>query len=134
MTCFKQTVFSLSLLMALLLGGCASTPDELETLDTTLKNYEKAMLWSEYDYILTSHKGQEMSQYQHEQLKSIKVTSYEELKSKLMPGGKKFVQLIDMKYYNRSYGVVRSIRVEQEWVYEEERNAWVLLTPFPAFK
>ena len=131
---FKQTVFSFSLLMGLLLGGCASVPEELEVLDTTLKNYEKAMLWSEYDYILTSHKGQKMSQYQHERLKSIKVTSYDVLKSKLMPGGKNFVQLIDMKYYNRSYGVVRSIRVDQEWVYEEERNSWVVLTPFPAFK
>lgn len=134
MMCFKQTVLSISLLTALLIGGCASTPEHLEVLDTTLKNYEKAMLWSEYDYILTSHKGQEFSKQEHERLKSIKVTSYDELKSKLMPGGKKFVQLIDMKYYNRSYGVVRSIRVEQEWAYEEERNAWVLLTPFPAFK
>lgn len=134
MTCFRQTAYGISLLLMLLLGGCASTPEELEQLDTTLKNYEKAMLWSEYDYILTSHKGNKMSQYQHEKLKSIKVTSYNVLKSKLMPGGKNFVQLVEMKYYNRSYGVVRSIRADQEWVYEEARKVWVLLTPFPAFK
>jgi len=134
MTCFRRTTYGLGLLFSLLLTACASVPEELEILDTTLKNYEKAMLWSEYDYILTSHKGEKMSQYQHERLKSIKVTSYDVLRSKLLPGGKKFVQLIDMKYYNRSYGLVRSIRVDQEWVYEPDRNAWVVLTPFPDFK
>lgn len=118
----------------LLFGACASVPEELEVLDTTLNNYEKAMLWGEYNYILTSHKGSKLSSYQRERLNSIKVTSYDVLRSKLLPGGKKFVQLVDMKYYNRSYGVVRSVRVDQEWVYEEDRLAWVLLTPFPKFK
>ena len=130
----KRALRYTGLLLLLSLGGCASVPEELEQLDTTLKNYEKAMLWSEYDYILTTHVGQKMSQQEHENLSAIKVTSYDVIKSKLLPGGKKFVQLIDMKYYNRSYGVVRSVRVEQEWVYEPERNAWVLLTPFPEFK
>lgn len=134
MNYFRQTLVSLMCLLSLLLGACASVPEELEILDTTLKNYEKSMLWSEYDYILSSHKGQKMSQYHHERLKSIKVTSYDVLKSKLLPGGKKFVQLVDINYYNRSVGRVRSIRVEQEWVYEKERNAWVVLTPFPDFK
>ena len=85
MRCMKQSVIYLGLLMGLLLAGCASVPEELDTLDTTLKNYEKAMLWSEYDYILSSHKGQNMSPRQHEQLKSIKVTNYDVLRSKLMP-------------------------------------------------
>lgn len=130
----KQLIFRLGLLLVLAVSACASVPEELEQLDTTLKNYEKAMIWGEYDYILTTHKNQRMSQYQHEKLKGIKVTAYDVLRSKLLPGGKKFVQLVSMKYYNRSYGVVRSIRVEQEWVYEKERGAWVLLTPFPDFK
>jgi hypothetical protein len=120
--------------MFVLLSGCASVPEELELLDTTLTNYEKAMLWGEYNYILSSHKGNKISAVQRERLDSIKVTSYDVLRSKLMPGGKKFVQVVDLKYYNRSYGVLRSLRVEQEWVYEEERNAWVVLTPFPDFK
>jgi len=130
----KKLVLNSGLIFILSIGGCASVPEELEMLDNTLKNYEKAMLWSEYDYILTSHKGQNLNEYQHEKLKGIKVTSYDVLRSKLLPGGKKFVQIIALKYYNRSYGVVRSIRVEQEWVFEEERGAWVVLTPFPDFK
>ena len=134
MQSFKHTVFTLGLVVMLSLAGCASVPEELELLDTTLKNYEKAMLWSEYDYILTSHVNENMSPQQHEQLKAIKVTSYDVLRSKLLPGGKKFVQQVDMKYYNRSYGVVRDLRVDQEWVYDETRKAWVLLTPFPTFK
>ena len=134
MMCVRQIVLGLTWLLCLLLVGCASVPEELEVLDTTLTNYEKAMLWGEYNYILTSHKGQRITQYQQERLKSIKVTSYDVLRSKLMPGGKKFVQVVDIKYYNRSYGVIRSTRIEQEWVYEEPRNAWVLLTPFPDFK
>ncbi len=121
-------------LLIVLLSACASVPEELELLDTTLNNYEKAMLWGEYNYILTSHKGDKISSYQRERLNSIKVTSYDVLRSKLLPGGKKFVQKVDLKYYNRSYGVLRSLRVDQEWVYEPERNAWVLLTPFPDFK
>ncbi|MDH5444675.1 MAG: hypothetical protein OEY52_03910 [Gammaproteobacteria bacterium] len=124
----------LSLMVFLLLSSCASVPEELEMLDTTLNNYEKAMLWGEYNYILTSHKGDKMSSYQREKLNSIKVTSYEVLFSKLLPGGKKFVQKVGLKYYNRSYGVLRSLTVDQEWVFELERNAWVLLTPFPDFK
>lgn len=134
MTFARKTVWGLAWLLAVLLGGCASVPEELEMLDTTLNNYEKAMLWGEYNYILTSHKGDKISSDQQEQLKSIKVTSYEVVRSKLLPGGKKFVQLVDLKYYNRSYGLVRSIRVDQEWIYEEARNAWILLTPFPDFK
>lgn len=118
----------------LLFGACASVPEELEMLDTTLNNYEKAMLWGEYNYILTSHKGDKISSLQQERLKSIKVTSYDVIRSKLLPGGKKFVQKVALNYYNRSYGVLRSIRVDQEWIYEDERKAWVLLTPFPEFK
>ncbi len=130
----RQSVICIGLLISLSLAGCVSVPEELETLDTTLKNYEKAMLWSEYDYILSSHKGQNISPREHERLKSIKVTSYDVLKSKLLPSGKTFVQLLELKYYNRSYGVVQSIRTDQEWVYEEARGAWVLVTPFPDFK
>lgn len=129
-----STMKTLSLLIVVLLGACASIPEELEMLDTTLNNYEKAMLWGEYNYILTSHKGDKITPKQREQLDSIKVTSYDVLRSKLLPGGKKFVQLVDLKYFNRSYGVVRSIRVDQEWIYEEDRQAWVLLTPFPNFR
>lgn len=130
----KLTVIFSGLLVILALTGCASVPEKLEVLDTTLKNYEKAMLWSEYDYILTSHVSENMSPEQHEQLKAIKVTGYDVLKSKLLPGENKFVQLVDLKYYNRSYGVVRELRIDQEWVYDEARKAWVLLTPFPNFK
>ena len=134
MRLYSRTVKAITLLMFGLLSACASVPEELEILDTTLNNYEKAMLWGEYNYILTSHKGDKISSAARERLDSIKVTSFDVLRSKLLPGGKKFVQVVDLKYYNRSYGVVRSMRVEQEWVYEEERNAWVVLTPFPDFK
>lgn len=130
----RKLTHGLVLLLFMLLSACASVPEELEMLDTTLNNYEKAMLWGEYNYILTSHKGDKISSYQRERLNAIKVTSYDVLRSKLLPGGKKFVQKVALKYYNRSYGVVRSLRVDQEWVYEEERNAWVVLTPFPDFK
>ena len=134
MILLSRSLRVITLLISVMLGACASVPEELEILDNTLKNYEKAMLWGEYNYILTSHKGDKITSYQREKLKSIKVTSYDVLRSKLLPGGMKFVQKVDMKYYNRSYGVLRSIRVDQEWVYEVERNAWVVLTPFPNFK
>lgn len=130
----RKSVWGWTGLLVLLLGACASVPDELKQLDTTLTNYEKSMLWGEYNYILSSHKGNKLPAYQRERLKSIKVTSYEVIRSQLLPGGKKFVQRVDLKYYNRSYGIVRSLRVDQEWVYDKEMHAWVILTPFPDFK
>lgn len=128
---FRQ--WGLVLFLALL-SGCASTPDKFEVLDNVWKNYEKAMIWGEFSYCIDAHKGNKVSSIQLRRLKSIKVTSYEVLKKEADPKGIVARQLVEIKYYHKAYAVIRTITVEQEWLYEPKSNQWVILTPFPTFK
>ncbi|MDH5181889.1 MAG: hypothetical protein OEZ39_12410 [Gammaproteobacteria bacterium] len=116
------------------LAGCTTTPDRFEVLDNVWKNYEKAMLWGEYSYCLDAHKGNPVTAKQLSHLKSIKVTGYEVMKKEVTPDKNIARQLVEIKYYNKAYAVVRTINVDQEWLYEPKSNQWVILTPFPDFQ
>ena len=121
-------------ILLLMLSACASTPKELELLDATMSQYEKAMLWGEYGYALGLHKNGSLSQLEQGLLQSIKVTGYEVLRTSINKDRNKAYQLVELRYFNRAYAIVRSTKVEQEWAYEPDREQWVLLTPFPSFK
>lgn len=134
MRCMHQFRQWLLIIVILSTGGCASTPDELEILDTIWKNYEKAMIWGEYSYCIDAHKTDKLSPYQVKQLKSIKVTSYEVIKREVTPDKSVAKQIVEIKYYNKAYAVVRNLTMEQEWLYEPKSRQWVIITPFPRFK
>ena len=134
MSLFKKWAVLSSFVLLFMLSACASAPKELELLDATMNRYEKAMLWGEYGYALGLHKNGSLSQLEQELLQSIKVTAYEVLRTSVNKDRTKAFQLVEIRYYNRAYAIVRSIKVEQEWAYERDRMQWVLLTPFPTFK
>ena len=134
MSLLKNPVYLITFISLLLLSGCASTPKELEQLDTTMNAYEKALIWGEYGYIVGIHKNSTLSQLEQERLQSIKVTGYEVIRTSIAKDHSKAVQLVEIRYYNRAYAIVRSMKVEQEWVYEPDRQQWVVLTPFPQFR
>lgn len=134
MACFQQFRRWLLIIVIVSFGGCASTPDELEILDTTWKNYEKAMLWGEYSYCIDAHRTDKVSPRRQKELKSIKVTSYEVLKREVTPDKSVAKQIVEIKYYNKAYAVVRSLTIDQEWLYEPKSMQWIIITPFPNFK
>ncbi|MDH5408645.1 MAG: hypothetical protein OEZ33_05985 [Gammaproteobacteria bacterium] len=124
----------LLLAVMLSLSACASTPDSIVKLDDIWKNYEKAMLWGEYSYVMGAHKGKPISDLVRERLKHIKVTSYEVMNRKVVPDGTAATQRVHIKYYNKAYAVVREITVAQDWAYDEKSEQWFILSPFPKFK
>jgi len=134
MRCLKKMKLWAPVIALLSLGGCASTPESIEQLDTTWKNYEKAMIWGEYSYCMGAHKGKPISELTRERLKHIKVTSYEVMNRKVVPDGTAATQRVQIKYYNKAYAVIRSMVVAQDWAYDEKSKQWFIISPFPKFK
>jgi len=134
MSLFNKRAYLLIFILSFMLSGCASTPKELEQLDANMNQYEKALLWGEYGYVLGLHKNSSLSQLEQERLQSIKVTAYQVLRTSVSKDRSKAFQLLEISYYNRAYAIVRSMKVEQEWAYEPDKQQWVVLTPFPRFK
>ncbi len=123
-------------LVTLLLFSCATTPDKFEQLDASLKTYERSLRWQNYDTIIAIHKNEHerLTPAMRKKLKRYRVTAYEEVYRKQGSEGGTLSQVVEIKYYNQEYAIVRELTLKNEWEYDEKRLRWYLLNPLPAFR
>lgn len=120
---------------ALNLSSCSFTPEALDSLDKTLKAYEKAIRWRNYKFARRLQKNPvDISDYQRQRLKNIKVTSYKIIGKVIAPDFSKTDLIVDIRYYHDNSAVERVLTDRQAWVYEADANRWQLDSAFPDFK
>ena len=123
-------------LIALLLAGCTSLGDgkKHQSLTDTLQLYEKAIRWGDFTAA---------SRFQHEGSETakavtipgkVRVSSYRQVSSRLHETGEKASVTVHIDYYHHDNPKLRSLTDEQTWEYDQDKKAWFITTPLPAFR
>ena len=111
-------------------------PEELDILDKSFMLYEHALRWQDYDLVIGFHKNEQekLTDKQRKQLKKYRVTSYDVVYTKVEEDNKHATQVVEVKYYNDEYAVVRELTVTQKWEYDAKKLRWQITNPLPAFR
>jgi len=123
-------------IISLLLMSCATTPDHVESLDLSMTAYERSLRWQNFDTVIAMHKNEhsKLTAERRKFLKRFRITGYNEVYRKLGTDGYTASQVVEVKYYNQEYGVVREITLKNEWAYDKEQLRWYLINPLPGFR
>jgi hypothetical protein len=117
------------------LAACSSNPAE-KSRGETFKQYETIVRWSQWDaaanFISAEYqKEHPISRLDLDRLRLFKVTAYTVRSTGVFDDGKTARQMVEIKMFNKSQGVERTIIDDQEWRYNEETQRWKLHSGLP---
>ncbi len=122
------------LLPALLLGACATTSGRMDDLDRTLKNYDRAIRWGQFDAVYAFRQWKDEERPTAPQsLKNLRVTQYKVLSTDLSIDKQRYTQVVKIHYYLLDSPREREVTDRQKWEYDEEQKRWWLVSEIPAF-
>lgn len=131
-----KPLFKVFILFTILssLISCSISPDEMETLDSSIRSYERAIRWGEFSRAKSFHKNSpELSDLERRRLKLYRVTDYATLQHDTPDTFNSYL-MVEVKYYKNDMPVIKTITAKQHWKREKESKIWYLDTPFPAFR
>jgi len=119
----------------LTLVGCASITEinQKDQFQKTSRSYEQALRWGDW-VTASSVLGSESKELDYraiEDLKQIKVTSYEVNQMKLSEDKLRVQQTVEIQYYHNRRMVEKTLIDKQVWEYIEE--GWRLVSGLPKF-
>ena len=122
--------FLIITLTTMLLSACAANRlDMMEDLNRSLRGYEKAVRWAQFDAVYSFHRWQEGEEPTiPASMEKIKVTQYETSREEFDPKAKVMKQTVTIRYYNTDDQRVRSFKHPHEWKYFEENKRWYLIS------
>jgi len=133
----KITKLLILAIIAILTSSCAIQSQEMKDFEKSYRLYEKAMRWQDYDLMLGYHKNakkSELNEASRKRLKKFRVSGYNVLFMKIEPDEQSATQMIEIKYYNQDYNVVRDMTITNLWEWSEKKERWELANPFPDFR
>lgn len=119
------------LVSGLLLTGCASEKRKTN-MDATLRLYEKSIKWGMYadaQTVLENPEPQELLDRYGE----VKVVSYDVVRQEIVGDFEQLNQIVDIKFYHEQQGTIKTVRDVQMWIYDDDRETWVLQSGLPDF-
>ena len=125
-------LFSLAILT---LAACSTNPAE-KSRGEAFKQYETIIRWSQWDaaadFISLEYQEEHpITRLEMDRLRLFKVTSYTLRSAGVYDEGMTAQQVVEIKMFNNTKGVERTIIDEQEWRYDEERKRWLLHSGLP---
>ena len=132
----KFLVMFQMLFLVLSLPGCLPPGGIDQGRDDTMQQYENLVSWSEWDgaanFLAPAYLEEHpVSQLEMERLQMFKVTSYTPRAFAVTDGGMTAIQTVDIKMYNNTQAVERTITDEQVWRYDPELKHWLLYSGLP---
>ena len=122
------------LLPALLLSACATTSARMDSLDRTLKDYDRAIRWGQFDAVYAFRKWEDDQRpVAPKSLQNLRVTQYKVLSSDLSIDKLSYTQVVKIHYYLLDSPRERQVTDRQKWKYDEEQKRWWLISEIPAF-
>ena len=122
----------------LLISACGSLTEfrRLEKLDETIRAYEQAIRWSEFDYAMIFLKPSEREKNPPDEsfYKRIKVTHYKIKKTALSEDETRLVQIAEISYYKIDNMTVKSLSDHQLWEWDAQDKRWYLNSGLPDFQ
>lgn len=118
------------------LTGCATSADQMNALDMSMMHYEQALRWQDYDAVVSFHKNEykTLTEQKRQRLRMFRVTGYNVISMKVAPDFKNATQIVEIKYYNTDYQIVRDMTLTNQWEYDSATKRWYLTNPLPDFK
>jgi PBP1b-binding outer membrane lipoprotein LpoB len=129
---------SYSILLTLLLSGCAAVDDSKKTItyDKAAWKYETAIRWVDFGTANTLRRLEDSAAYSPDlnTLQHIKVTSYNVINSTVSEDHTEIRLAVEIIYYNDDRMKLSTIIDNQVWKYDPEIRDWYITTPLPPFK
>lgn len=134
---FNITSKIVLILLISLLTACNSyqTKKKVSSLDRTLTSYGVAMRWAEHDTLYAYYVSPNGTQppADLERLHEISVTGMEIKDKTINEDHTKANVKTVVKYYIKSEGNVRTLKLDQDWWYNEINKQWYIDGEFPKF-
>ncbi len=124
-------------ILTIVLSSCAFPSEQMKDFEKSYRLYEKAMRWQDFDIVLGFHKNankSELSDVNRRRLKQFQVSGYNVLFIRVDPSEQSATQMVEVKYYNKNYNVVREMTLTNLWEWSETKQRWELANPFPVFE
>ena len=131
------TNFFILAFITILMSSCAITSEEMKAFDKSYRLYERAIRWQDYDLMLGFHKNaeeSELTEANRKRLKQFRVSGYHILFTTIDPSEQSATQVVEVKYYNQNYNVVREMTLTNLWEWNTKKERWELANPFPDFR
>jgi hypothetical protein len=123
-------------LLTLGLSGCASSSKQNKELDETLKQYEIVIRWSQWDgaagFLAPEYlENNPVTRLDMDRLRLFQVTQYIVRSAVPFDDGMGFRQVVNLRLFNKTRAVERSMIYVQEWHYHDEHERWYLHSGLP---
>lgn len=118
------------LAVALVTVGCVATLGKKQKLEDTLRVYEGAIRWGEYE-LANSFGAQPATDLAG--LQNIKVTGYQVQYSNISEDAQEAKQTVLIQYYDTQTMRQETIIHNQQWRYDEDRKRWLVQPNLPGF-
>ena len=121
--------------MVFSLGGCI--PNQLEkSRSEAFRQYEIIVRWSQWDaaadFIAPEFlEANPITRLEMDRLRLFRVSQYTIRSVNVLEEGMAATQVVEIKLFNTTQGVERSIIDEQLWRYDETSQRWRLHSPLP---
>ena len=126
------------ILLSLLLVSCTSLSDmrKKDKFEERFQAYEDAVRWSDFATASTFLKSEKLEKLypKLEELKQIKVTSYEVRKFLPSKDQSQVLLIVEIEYFRRNGLVVNRLIDQQLWKYNTTEKQWFLTSGLPDFK
>ena len=124
------------LFIALIMPACASVDDSKKTitLDSALRQYERAMRWGEFQAADSQRKQSGGAAVNTAHLNSVRVTAYNILGTTESDDREKAQVDVEIRYYNEYTMKEMTITDHQLWEYNPVGKSWYITSPMPAFR
>lgn len=130
---YKPIIRSLApLAVALMTVSCFATMGKMQKLDDTLRVYEGAIRWSEFE-LANSLGAQQQSAPDLTRLQTIRVTGYQVKHSDVSEDAREAQQTVLIQYYDTQTMRQETIVHNQQWHYDEEKQRWLVQPNLPSF-
>lgn len=116
------------------LTSCAVSPDPMQMLDSSVRSYERAIRWGDFQRAKSFHKNSPvLSDLERRRLQFYRITGYDVMQHST-PDEFNSHMLVEIKYYKNDMPVIKSVMQKLHWKRDKDSKVWYLDTPFPNFK
>jgi len=123
--------------LAVIVAASSCTPNQVnQERGEAFKQYETIVRWSQWDaaadFISPEYQIEHpITRLELDRLRLFKVTAYTVRSTGVFDEGMTARQSVEIKMYNKTQGVERTIVDDQEWRYNEEVKRWLLHSGLP---
>ena len=123
------------ILSALTACNAYKTQKRTNSFDTTITSYNIALRWAQHETLYSYYVSPNGTQPPADiaRLEELSVTGIQEVKKTINDEQNEANVIIIVKYYFKDEGSIKTIKLDQNWWYNEPNKQWFIDGEFPKF-